>query len=78
MTCQMLYWGQIWKRKVIRAKKLREEGWARLELSFDQVKYAALDARLSFEIPRKNGQSRDTILLEIFTMYDSYCYQSYN
>ncbi|KAM0837395.1 hypothetical protein ACQ4PT_061691 [Festuca glaucescens] len=51
-------------------KKTREEGWAILELSFDQVKYAALDAQLSFEIPIKNGQSRDTILLEIFTMYD--------
>nr|XP_051221172.1 uncharacterized protein LOC127339351 [Lolium perenne] len=39
-------------------KKIREEGWARPELSFDQVKYAALDARLSFEIPRKKWAIR--------------------
>jgi hypothetical protein len=32
---------------------IRREGWANVSLSFEQVKYAALDARLGFEIARK-------------------------
>jgi ribonuclease D len=32
---------------------VRREGWADVPLSFEQVKYAALDARLGLEIARK-------------------------
>jgi hypothetical protein len=32
---------------------IRRDGWANVPLSFEQVKYAALDARLGFEIARK-------------------------
>jgi hypothetical protein len=32
---------------------IRREGWPDIPLSFEQVKYAALDARLGFEIARK-------------------------
>jgi ribonuclease D len=31
---------------------IRREGWADIPLSFEQVKYATLDARLGFEIAR--------------------------
>jgi hypothetical protein len=34
-------------------KEIREEGWANV-LSFEQVKYTTLDARLGFEIARKH------------------------
>lgn len=45
--------GTSLEKKGDSCKKIREEGWASPELRFEQVKYAALDARLSFEIPRK-------------------------
>jgi hypothetical protein len=32
---------------------IKREGWSNVLLSFEQVKYAALDARLGFEISRK-------------------------
>jgi ribonuclease D len=35
---------------------IRREGWANVPLSFEQVKYASLDARLAFEIARKYFQ----------------------
>ena len=31
---------------------IREGGWGKFPLSYDQVKYAAMDARLGFEIVR--------------------------
>jgi hypothetical protein len=36
-------------------EEIREEGWANV-LSFEQVKYVALDARLGFGIARKHFQ----------------------
>jgi hypothetical protein len=45
--------GTSLEKKGDSCKKIREGGCASPELSFEQVKYAALDARLSFEIPRK-------------------------
>jgi ribonuclease D len=32
---------------------IRRDGWANVPLSFEQVKYATLDARLGFKIARK-------------------------
>ena len=33
---------------------IRIYGWGNVQLSFEQVKYAALDARLGFEIARRH------------------------
>jgi hypothetical protein len=49
------YIGTDLSKDDLKIKKIREEGWANI-LTFEQVKYAALDARLGFEIARKHFQ----------------------
>ena len=35
---------------------IRCDNWSKYRLGFDHIKYAALDARLGFEIARRHGQ----------------------
>jgi hypothetical protein len=45
--------GPIFLKNDLKIAAIRRDGWADVPLSFEQVKYAALDARLGFEIARK-------------------------
>jgi hypothetical protein len=49
------YIGTDLSKDDLEIEEIREEGWANV-LSFEQVKYATLDARLGFEIARKHFQ----------------------
>ena len=50
------YIGTNLSKKDPKMAVIRSRGLSNFPLSFDQVKYAALDARLSFEIPRRCWQ----------------------